>query len=570
MSLTQSIPASNYVTINPGVLSAGGAGPSMSGLYLTTSTQVPIGTVVSFASALAVATYFGAGSLEAADAAIYFSGFTNKQQTPGALLFTQYPWAVSVPAYLRGGNISGLTLGQIQEITGTITLTIDGQSATSGALSGLSSATSFSNAASIIQTALGFYDAVVTASITTTNMTVSAVASGVLAPEQTVSGAGVTAGTTIVSQTSGSSGGAGVYVVSVSQSASSTTVSAGPALVTYDSVSGAFIITGGTPGSAGAITAARGSAAAPLLLTTATGAVTSQGANIATPAAFMTNLISVTQNFAAFATNFEPTPTDKIAFAQWNATQNDAYGYVYDSTEVALTTNSDSATSLYSIIQAGYGGTICNYQPSYLHTAAFVMGMIASINFGVPNGRITLAYKNSPSLAPGAFSQTVAANLEANGANYYGAVANASNAWNFYYPGQITGPYKWADSYVNQIWLNQSLQTAIVTLLTSVNSIPYDQPGYDLVSAACNDPIQAAVTAGVITPGVTLSALQAQEVNTAAGANISGTLSVRGWYLQVGPATAAQRAARQSPPCTLWYCDGGSIQRINLASIVVQ
>jgi hypothetical protein len=27
------------------------------------------------------------------------------------------------------------------------------------------------------------------------------------------------------------------------------------------------------------------------------------------------------------------------------------------------------------------------------------------------------------------------------------------------------------------------------------------------------------------------------------------------------------RAARGSPPCTLWYMDGQSIQRINLASI---
>jgi hypothetical protein len=62
--------------------------------------------------------------------------------------------------------------------------------------------------------------AVFTAGITTTNMTVASVTSGTIYLGQTITGTGVTAGTTIVSQTSGTTGGAGVYVVSVSQSVS--------------------------------------------------------------------------------------------------------------------------------------------------------------------------------------------------------------------------------------------------------------------------------------------------------------------------------------------------------------
>jgi hypothetical protein len=63
-----------------------------------------------------------------------------------------------------------------------------------------------------------------TGSITTTNMTVSAVTSGTIYPGMTISGTGVTAGTTIVSQTSGTAGSTGVYVVSVSQTVASTTI----------------------------------------------------------------------------------------------------------------------------------------------------------------------------------------------------------------------------------------------------------------------------------------------------------------------------------------------------------
>lgn len=73
-------------------------------------------------------------------------------------------------------------------------------------------------------TALEDRTAVFTASITLTAMTVSAVTSGTIYPGMTITGTGVTAGTRIVSQTSGTDGGTGVYVVSVSQTVASTTI----------------------------------------------------------------------------------------------------------------------------------------------------------------------------------------------------------------------------------------------------------------------------------------------------------------------------------------------------------
>lgn len=70
----------------------------------------------------------------------------------------------------------------------------------------------------------------VTGSITTTTLTVTAVASGRLAPGMTISGSGVTAGTTIVNQLTQTNNDApglrGTYTVSVSQTAGSTTVTA--------------------------------------------------------------------------------------------------------------------------------------------------------------------------------------------------------------------------------------------------------------------------------------------------------------------------------------------------------
>lgn len=68
--------------------------------------------------------------------------------------------------------------------------------------------------------------AVFTASIgpASTTMVVTAVASGTIYPGMVITGTGVTAGTYIVSQTTGTAGGTGNYVVSVSQTVASTTI----------------------------------------------------------------------------------------------------------------------------------------------------------------------------------------------------------------------------------------------------------------------------------------------------------------------------------------------------------
>lgn len=69
----------------------------------------------------------------------------------------------------------------------------------------------------------------VTASIAAAVMTVTVVASGALGAGQTLAGTGVTAGTTVVAQLTGPTGGTGTYSVSVSQTVSSTTITAAAA-----------------------------------------------------------------------------------------------------------------------------------------------------------------------------------------------------------------------------------------------------------------------------------------------------------------------------------------------------
>ena len=494
------IPASAIVSVNPGVIAAGGRAVALTGLMLTNSTRPPIGQVLSFASAAAVASYFGASSTEAAWATVYFNGFDTATQRPAALLFAQYA-AAPVAGYLRGGNVAAaLTLAQLQALTpGTLAVTVDGTPHTSSTIT-LSAATSFSSAAAIIAAAF--------------------------------TGLGAT--------------------------------------VAFDSVSGAFTFTSSTTGASSSVSVASGALAAPLLLTTATGAVTSAGAAASTPGVAMSAIVAQNQAFGSFSTLFEPATVDKVSFAAWNNGQSNQYAYVCWGTDITDTTNANTASAAFAIVAAGYSGTILLYQPSDLYHAPFVQGTIASIDFTRLNGRQTLAFRSQAGLTAGVTNQTIAAQLIANGLNFYGAYASSNAAFTWLYPGQITGKFLWADSYLNQIQLNDQLQSALLALLYAVGNIPYNAYGYGLIEAACADPIGQALNFGSIRPGVTLSALQIAEINAAAGRDAATAVSQRGWYLLVVDPPANVRTARGSPPITLWYADGQSVQSINIASLEVQ
>ena len=148
--MVASIPASDIVNILPGVIGAGGTGLDMIGLILTDSDRAPTGQVLSFVSASAVRDYFGSSSDEAAAATVYFNGYVNSTTKPAFVLFAAYATAARA-GWLRGAPLS-LTLTELQALSGTLTITVGGVAKTSATID-LSGATSFSNAASIIEAA---------------------------------------------------------------------------------------------------------------------------------------------------------------------------------------------------------------------------------------------------------------------------------------------------------------------------------------------------------------------------------------------------------------------------------
>ena len=221
--------------------------------------------------------------------------------------------------------------------------------------------------------------------------------------------------------------------------------------------------------------------------------------------------------------------------------------------------------------------------PLVLNVAAFVQGMIASINFSQTKGRITLAGKAAQAAAvtPTCANIQTYQNLLANGYSCYGSFASRNQGFTFFSNGNMPGSFPWADQYIDQIWLSAQLQLALLNLYTTVNDIPYDPTGYGLIRAALvgqptangnstqDGPINNALNSGVIQIGVELSSSQAAAVNSAAGANVAPTITNNGYYLQILDPGATARAARQTPVINLWYCDGGAVQTFSLASIAI-
>jgi hypothetical protein len=111
----------------------------------------------------------------------------------------------------RGGKYLNLPYGAFQDDTDQA----DGSTAV--AYYFRYNTTDYSNGISVVSRTASF-----TGSIATTTLTVSAVSAGTIYPSMQISGTGVTSGTRIVEQLTGTAGGTGTYTVSTSQTVTST------------------------------------------------------------------------------------------------------------------------------------------------------------------------------------------------------------------------------------------------------------------------------------------------------------------------------------------------------------
>lgn len=290
------IPASHIVEVLPRVITGGSADLELNGLLLTDNPIISASTLVlSFPSARSVGAYFGTESVEFEAADVYFTSYNNKFVSPKAFHIARRV-AAPASAWLRGARFLG-TLTQLKTVTtGAMSISIDSTAVTVENVD-LSAATSFSDVAQTLQTALA-------AEAAGTSVTYSSLTSAFT----------ITSGTTGASSEVGyASAGAGGMDL-----------------------------------------------AALLNLREADGAILSAGMDALTPVAQMTAILGKTQNFVSFTTAYEVDPEEALEWASW-ANDNYGWLYIGYSTSPVMTSADSSADMASAVKNAGYDHTAIVY-----------------------------------------------------------------------------------------------------------------------------------------------------------------------------------------------------------------
>lgn len=499
-----SIPASYIVDVTPRVISAGAAGIVINGLFLTTNSQLPVATVKEFISATAVADYFGYESDEYSAAVTYFAGYVNSLKKPSSIKFARRI-NENVSAYIRGAEYQG-TLQALQAISdGTLNISINNEPLELTSIN-FTEATSFSDAALKIQSA-----------INTLNATVSAV----------------------------------VTYNSIANSFEISTKATG----TNSNIGFSSPASSGTD------------LGVTLNFTSSSGAVISAGLDKQTVSENMEQIISQDSNFVTFTYLYDADVNECIELGQWSNSKGVNYCFIPWSNEATALVDSSSDDIASNMVAAGVTNFAPVYND--YNIAAGVMGSFASVDWTRVNGAIDIAFKQVDGLIPTVTSESDASILDSKYYSYYGKFATKNTLFNFIYKGLIVGDYVNLSAYINAIWLNESFKNAVLSGSTSTGKISYNEDGYALIRAWLSDPIKQGLNNGVIQTGVILSEAQKAQIISEAGSDITPEITANGYYLLIEDPGAGARSTGSSPIITFYYTDGGAVKKIQIASTVI-
>lgn len=342
--------------------------------------------------------------------------------------------------------------------------------------------------------------------------------------------------------------------------------------VVYNSNLNAFIITSGTTGADSAVSVATevstNTYAEQLGLTAHAGAIPQAGMAAMSADANMTAIAKADGNWVSFSYLYEATDEEIIALATWNNNQKVEFLFVPYTEAQADTVPSNSSNLPNSLKVTEPEGTILVF--GNIDVAILVMAIGASIDWNRYNGLPSWAFRTQSGLAASVTDETTAENLLSMKVNYYGRYASRVEDFTFLYNGaMIGGQFGFVDAYIGNIWLRNALQNAILNGLQSVGRTPYTDAGYNQIRAWCQDPINRGLNNGVIQTGLILSEAQKAQIYSEIGIDVSDKLFTDGYYLLVQDPGAQARVERETPVCGLWYCYGGSVNKVELPATVI-
>lgn len=449
------ISQSRYINIVSGV--GAGAAVAQRQLIMRAITQnsvLPPGVVGQFGTATAVGAYFGTNSEEYKRALAYFSFISKSITSPQLISFARWVNAPIAPMIV-GDTIAKVLASFVAITAGTLTLN-DGATAVPVTGLNFSTATTLTQVATILQTALNAL----------------------------------------------------------------TDVQLKNSTVTFNTNTNQFVLTGSTTGSGTLSASATGlnSDVSGLLGWTTGGTVLVAGQAADTAAVAVAKSAGISNNFGSFVFCTPATPlqnTDIAAIAQWNDAQNNMYIYSVPTplsnlaTLYALVSGySGCALNVLSTTQAN----------DYIEQSP--CEILAATNYNAVNAGQNYMFYQFANRNITVTDDNTANTVDASRGNYIGATQNAGQILAFYQRGVLCGGNTAAvdmNTYANEMWLKSAISSQLMSLFLNVPIVPASPIGQGQILAVIQSQVDQAKTNGVISPGKTLSTVQQLYITQVSG-----------------------------------------------------
>lgn len=449
------ISQSRYVNIVSGV--AAGAAVAQRQLIMrviTQNVQLPPGVVAQFQNSSSVGAYFGMQSEEYNRAVAYFSFISKSITSPSMISFAR--WVSNSIAPMIVGDTQQKNIASFAAVTaGTLTIN-DGATVIPITGINLSTATTLTQVASLLQTALRL--------------------------------------------------NADIQLANCS--------------VTYNTNTSQFVLTGSTPGSGNlSVTPSGLTTDLSIILGWATGGtvlVAGQAADA--PDVAIAKSAAISDNFGSFIYATPSTPltnTQIAAIGAWTDVQNNKFMYSF-ATPLSNLQTVYALIKGYS----GVAINILSVTQSNDFVEQSPCEILAATNYNNPNASQNYMFYQFAKRNVVVSDDTTANQVDASRGNYIGATQSAGQQLAFYQRGVLCGGSQAAvdmNTFANEMWLKSSFSVNFMSLFLNVPEVPANPVGAAMLLAVMQPTITLAKTNGVISPGKTLSAVQQQTINQITG-----------------------------------------------------
>lgn len=449
------ISMSRFINIISGV--GGGAAVAQRQLILRLVTQnsvLPPGLVAQFANAQSVGAYFGTQSEEYLRAQAYFKFVSKKVNSPRLISFVRWV-STAIAPMIVGDTLAKLISSFSGITTGTLTLN-DGATAIPIAGISFASATTLTQVAAALQTAL--------------------------------------------------------RLNSDTQLATCT--------VTFNTNTNQFVLTGSNSGTGTLSATPTGLSTdiSALLGWTTGGTILVPGQAASTPDVAISSSANISDNFGSFAYCTPSTALTNpqiTAIAAWCDSQNNKFLYSL-ATPLANLQTLFALISGYSgvalnILSTTQQNDYIEQSPCEILAATDYTSAGASQNYmyyQFPTRNITVSDDNTANLA------------DAVRGNYIGVTQSAGQQQAFYQRGVLCGGSQAAvdmNTFANEMWLKSSFSAQFLSLFLNVPEVPADDTGAAMLLGVMTPTISTAKTNGVISVGKPLNAVQQQYITSITG-----------------------------------------------------